>query len=87
MPIDLPAVPTRQADLPLPESTGKRPMREMGELDRHRVSQLIVNEDGGATYGSAKIFGGVCGADGLLHLRRCHFQRFQPFHLQIPSRR
>lgn len=64
MPLDLPAAPPRQADLPLPVSTGKRPMREMGELDRHRVSQLIVNEDGGATYGSAKIFGGVCGADG-----------------------
>lgn len=39
-------------------------MREMGELDQNRVSQIVVSDDGSATYGTARIFGGTLGADG-----------------------
>lgn len=72
MPLDLPSPPTLQADLPLPVSTGKRPMREMGELDQKRVSQIVVSDDGSATYGTAKIFGGTLGADGRYRGGRWH---------------
>lgn len=56
--------PSRQADLPLPESTAKKPLRMMEDLAPPGASQIIVNEDGGATFGTGKIFGGSRGDDG-----------------------
>ncbi len=56
--------PKRQGDLPLPVSTAKAPMRPMEEPEPPRSGQLIVNEDGGATYGTAQVFGGTRSDDG-----------------------